>query len=114
MTFSPASMPRRRVDHAATPDRPVYTTTTGQSPRGEYAEDAGLGSAAWDLADPEPFCFVCGRCTDHVGEHEALVEAGLARYSGDGSVYKTEAWDAEVAAKVSEAEYQAYLAHRLL
>ena len=34
----------------------------------------------------EPFCFVCGRCTDHWGEHDDLVEAGKAEYRDDGTV----------------------------
>jgi hypothetical protein len=28
----------------------------------------------------DPYCYVCGRCTDHVAEHDELVELGLARY----------------------------------
>lgn len=30
----------------------------------------------------DPYCFVCGRCTDHVGEHDDLVEVGAADYRG--------------------------------
>lgn len=30
----------------------------------------------------QEYCFVCRRCTDHVGEHDDLVEAGLAEYPG--------------------------------
>ena len=34
----------------------------------------------------DPFCHVCGRCTDHFAEHDDLVGAGLASYQSDGSV----------------------------
>ena len=40
----------------------------------------------YDLA--EPHCFVCGRHTDHFGEHDDLVEAGVAAYHG-GDVHWT-------------------------
>ncbi len=30
--------------------------------------------------DDEPFCFVCSRPTDHVAEHDDLVEKGKAMY----------------------------------
>lgn len=57
----------------------------------------------------EPYCFVCSRPTDHVGEHEALVEAGLASYDRDGSVRRTSAWDADAAAAISQAEFETYM-----
>ena len=61
---------------------------------------------------PQPFCFVCSRCTDHYAEHDALVAAGLATYGHrNGSVYRTELWDDTVAAAVAEAEYQALYGH---
>jgi hypothetical protein len=28
----------------------------------------------------EPYCYVCRRCTDHVAEHDDLVDVGLAEY----------------------------------
>lgn len=34
----------------------------------------------YDAFDDEPFCFVCGRSTDHVAEHDDLVEEGKAMY----------------------------------
>lgn len=37
--------------------------------------------------EEDPHCFVCGRHTDHWGEHDDMVEAGTARYEDDGSVY---------------------------
>lgn len=60
---------------------------------------------------PQAFCFVCSRVTDHFAEHDALVAAGLATYGEHGSVYRTELWDATVAAAVAEAEYQALYGH---
>lgn len=36
--------------------------------------------------DYGPYCFVCGRCTCHVGEHEDLDAAGLIEYNPDGRV----------------------------
>lgn len=67
------------------------------------------GPEPWDLcfipqeAEPEtydwdmdPFCYVCGRSTDHFAEHCDLVEMGYAYYTEDGSVMWTEegrAWD---------------------
>lgn len=52
-----------------------------------------------------PYCLVCGRCTDHWGEHDDLVEAGLAEYRSDGSVVKTDQWSAEVARSITEATW---------
>jgi hypothetical protein len=40
--------------------------------------------------DYGPFCFVCGRCTDHVAEHDDLTEAGVARYVDGGYVEWTD------------------------
>lgn len=35
----------------------------------------------YDESDPyEEWCFVCSRATDHRGEHDDLVEQGLASY----------------------------------
>lgn len=56
------------------------------------------------------FCFVCSRATDHWGEHDALVDAGLAEYHEDGSVTKTAAWDADKASEIAQAEFEAYMA----
>ena len=57
---------------------------------------------------PDAHCFVCSRHTDHLGEHEALVEAGLAEYADGGTVLRTALWNAELAAKIAEEEWQAY------
>lgn len=32
--------------------------------------------------EPLPYCFVCGRVTDHVAEHDDLVDRGLCVYEG--------------------------------
>lgn len=37
--------------------------------------------------EEDPFCFVCGRNTDHWGEHDDMVGAGTARYEDNGNVY---------------------------
>lgn len=55
----------------------------------------------------DTYCFVCNRPTDHFGEHNALVEEGLAEYRKDGSVVRTDAWDDTRAEAVAEAEYAA-------
>lgn len=87
----------------------VYTTSTGQPPRGSYTEDPRLGISILAPIDvDDPHCFVCRRHTDHAGEHSALVEAGLAYYTGDGSVHRSEKWDDEQARLVAEAEYREY------
>lgn len=60
-----------------------------------------------------PYCFVCSRPTDHVGEHDALVAAGMAAYSkaSDGSdelgctVFRTLLWQDHLAKQVGDAEY---------
>jgi hypothetical protein len=113
MNVSPLMMPTRKVDHAAAPVRPVYTTATGQTPRGEYVEENPFEfpSVGFDFDEYDPHCFVCGRHTDHFGEHEALVEAGLAYYTGDGSVHKTEKYDADLAAKIQNEEYERMYGH---
>lgn len=52
------------------------------------AQDAYMGFLS------EPHCFVCGRHTDHFGEHDDMVEAGTARYDDEGNVYPVPwAWD---------------------
>lgn len=102
MNITPLNMPRRRP--AAVPmAEVVYTTTTGDRPR-----DLPCPTHREDLYGP--FCFVCGRPTDHVAEHPGLVEAGLAAYEADGSVVKTAAWNDDEAARISAAEFERYLA----
>lgn len=41
--------------------------------------------------DDDPFCYVCGRCTDHFAEHCDLVELGYCYYTEEGSVHLTPA-----------------------
>lgn len=50
------------------------------------------------------YCFACSRPTDHVGEHDGLVAAGLVEYQ-HGDVVRTALWNADLAASVSDAEY---------
>lgn len=109
-TISPLMMPTRKVNHAQSV-RPVYSTTTGQAPRDLYVDNGIVEVSQPDLDDfdaYDPYCFVCHRCTDHVGEHEALVEAGLAAYDHDGCVRRTEKWDDALAKKIADAEYRDY------
>lgn len=75
---------------------------------GVLAAEMEDGPEPWDLCfvpaesdveedfTPDPFCYVCGRCTDHFAEHCDLVELGYCFYAEDGSVMWTEAgrkWD---------------------
>ena len=56
---------------------PVYSTDTVSAAR--KAEAARL-RAATDLSMSEDFCHVCGRCTDHRGEHsDAQILAWAAK-----------------------------------
>lgn len=48
----------------------------------------------------QPFCFICSRSTEHVGDHDDLLEAGLVKYRDNGSVVATPAWDGEEAERV--------------
>lgn len=68
---------------------PAYTATTGQTPviAEQYKTDPEVGMVtAGSEWDPEPYCFVCSRPTDHVAEHDDLVAAGQAEYQDDGTV----------------------------
>jgi hypothetical protein len=79
---------------------PFYTSETGKG--GSIAEDLSadllstLGFSAEQLTSEEDafleeWCHVCGRPTDHRGEHDDLVEANLAAYSStEGVVYNLE------------------------
>lgn len=104
---TPLMMPRRKPV-AAPSAEVVYTTATGQAPRGTYAEEAPQVRVVDSYYGA--YCFVCRRVTEHAGEHDALVEAGLASYDRDGSVLRTERWDADKAREIFEAEYAAYVA----
>lgn len=86
---SPLMMPTRRADHAADVR---HTRPTGH----RFIAPVEVDDA---------HCFVCGKHTDHWGEHDELVEAGLATYGDDGSVRRTAAWDDDLAQQLFEAEY---------
>jgi hypothetical protein len=86
---SPMMMPTRRADHAAT------VRFVRPAPRPVFFDEA------------DPHCFVCHRHTDHFAEHDELVDAGLAAYGSDGSVYRTDAYDEDLARAVFEAAYAA-------
>lgn len=89
----------------------VYSTTTGLDPMVDVDATDDVDVAYDFNTIPEPHCFVCGRHTDHYGEHDALVAAGLAEYDlADGSVNRTAAWDDKLAAAISRAEYEALCA----
>ena len=79
MTASPTLAARQiktaQVERASRP-RVAYSTRTGDSPR------PALRSQSWAAWDDEEYCFVCSRCTDHVGEHDDLIETGVAEYRG--------------------------------
>lgn len=60
----------------------------------------------------DAYCFICSRPTDHRGEHDDLVEAGLAEYHEDGSVTKTAAWDENKAWEIAVATWKAYAAEQ--
>ncbi len=58
------------------------------------------------VVELDPHCFACGRHTDHFGEHDGLVAAGLAIYdSNTGDVHRTRYWDDALARRVQDAEY---------
>lgn len=88
---SPLMMPTRRADHAADVR---HTRPTGHRFIAPVEAD-------------DPHCFVCHRHTDHWGEHDEIVEAGLAAYAADGSVYRTDAYDEDLARAIFEAAYAA-------
>ena len=109
---TPLMMPRRKPVPAPPVVEVAYTTTTGDKPRPDRAHraPAGRGGYPQDYLDSyDAHCFVCRRHTNHGGEHDDLVEAGLASYGPDGSVYRTEKWDADEAKRISDATYRTYM-----
>ena len=75
-----AQTERERIARVAPRTRLAYSTSTGQVRRDSQDEQASQ-------IDDDPFCFVCGRNTDHFAEHDDLVETGKARYGDNGNVY---------------------------
>jgi hypothetical protein len=80
-----------------TTSQAVFTTATGaestfSAMTEALREELGLHEGFSSLEAEEysmEYCFVCGRATDHRGEHDALVEQGLAAYSRtEGVVYR--------------------------
>lgn len=95
------------------------------------AEHVAEDEALYDALDNQPFCQPCGRMTDHVGEHEGAVLAGLAyspthtdrngqRWSLGEVLYTDKAWDLmarlaggrdavrAIVANLDRAEYEAW------
>jgi hypothetical protein len=104
------------VTHTATTTEGTTTMSTSTL---AYSSSTGTGTtyiapehdttpAAVSFYEDDEYCSVCGRCTNHVGEHEDLVAAGLAEYEG-GNVHRTTAYDADRAREISEAGFQAYM-----
>lgn len=55
--------------------------------------------------DYGPYCFVCKRPTDHIGEHEALVSAGMAEYDDEtGYVKRTKQYSEKEVERVHQRE----------
>lgn len=85
----------------------VYSSMTGDAPADMFFS-ADLPAVV--TYEDDAYCFVCGRCTDHAGEHDDLVAAGMAAYEANGSVVKTAAYDRDRAREIVELAYVAYLA----
>lgn len=86
MNATPATAARqivtaRRVNRVQV-DRLAYSTSTGDAPRREVPTPEYV-------EEHEPHCFVCGRHTDHWGEHDDMVDAGTAYYTPEGDVWPT-------------------------
>lgn len=76
-----------------------------------YSSDDRYVPEVWDndyAVQDDPHCYVCGRHTDHFAEHDNLVEDGFATYGDDGSVYRTEAWDADAVTASNQAAWAVY------
>jgi hypothetical protein len=65
--------------------RLAYSSNTGDAPRVFVPQP--VSAATRIIQNDDPHCFVCGRHTDHFGEHDDLVDAGKAVYYDDGSVH---------------------------
>lgn len=105
MNASPATVALVLNAKAAAP-RVAWTTSTGDLPLGPARPAAPV------YFDEDPYCFVCGRCTDHFAEHDDLVAVGMAEYdTRSGSVYRTERYNAAAARMITEATYQFLYGH---
>lgn len=93
----------------------VYTSTTGEAPVDTRPEA--------DTFDPQneqmwfEWCQPCGRCTDHVGEHDYLVMIGWAEYDTSSDRYEanlvvrcTDKYDRTRAGEMAEMETAFYSA----
>lgn len=45
------------------------------------------------VIEPDPYCAVCGRVTDHVAEHDDLVDRGICDYGDFGQVFFVNGWN---------------------
>jgi hypothetical protein len=86
----------------------VYKTETGSEPVDSRPIDSqeALSEVMW-----YEYCQPCGRCTDHVGEHDYLVEIGWAEYDTTGDRWEqrlvvrcTDKYDRERAGEMAELE----------
>ena len=63
----------------------AYSSKTGDAPKVYFPQPVSEETRV--IHNDDPHCFVCGRHTDHFGEHDDLVESGEAVYYDDGSVH---------------------------
>lgn len=56
------------------------------------------------MLDYNPFCFVCSRPTDHIAEHDELLEVGMVEYDDEtGHVLTTKKYTEDGARRAFEA-----------
>jgi len=82
-----------------------YVDTLKKASKLKNSSEEEKDRASFDYG---PFCFVCKRPVEHIGEHEALVDAGMTEYDDEiGAVKRTKSYDSEKAKKIQaeEAEY---------
>lgn len=71
-----------------TTDTLVYTTTTGQA-HGTMVGPEFLGMPEVRVEVWDDFCFICGRCTDHSGEHDEARDEHEVQQAGHVTYYIT-------------------------